>query len=253
MTERRDMLLDLLSIAVQSKLVSHTTMLALPSWMEQIDPNLRPVQFPSRRQRLFDVWPDDRTISSEDVETFAAAGRGWLQFFANVPPNIRLAVDRLVSSYGPAATQFGFTEPIIDVSIALEAMYGPFADGRITKKLSKRAGWLLGGPNTGRRAKIEREMRLFYGVRSDIVHGTEVMQYRKRRLKVYLHKGRTLARETLLTILNNGPDRRHGQRLERSGVRENQESDRETVMQISTYSRLRKSNMCSSSPSGSSG
>ena len=205
MIEGRDMLLDLLSIAVESRLVSHKTVLALPSWMEQINPGLRTGHSTLKGHRPFDVWPDDRTISGEDVETFAAAGRGWLQFFENTPPNIRLAVDRLVSSYGPAATQFGFTEPIIDASIALEAMYGPFADGGITKKLSERAGWLLEGPNTRRRAEVEREMRCFYGVRSDIVHGRKAMPYHERILKDHLDKGRTLARETLLTILNNGP------------------------------------------------
>lgn len=205
MIEGRDMLLDLLSIAVESRLVSHKTVLALPSWMEQISPSLGTGHSTPKGHRPFDVWPDDRTVSSQDVETFAAAGRGWLQFFANAPPNIRLAVDRLVSSYGPAATQFGFTQPIIDVSIALEAMYGPFANKSITRKLRQRAGWLLGGPNTRRRAKIEREMCLFYKMRSKIVHGTEAVPYHERKLKVYLHKGRTLARETLLTMLNNGP------------------------------------------------
>lgn len=205
MIKERDILLDLLSIIVESKLVSHTTILALPSWMKQINVNLRTGHSAPRGRRLFDVWPDDRTLSSQDVDTFVAATQGWLRFFVNTPPNIQLAVDRLVSSYGPAATSFGFAEPIIDVSIALEAMYGPFDNRSVTNKLSRRAGWFLGGSNTRRRAKLEREMRLFYKVRSKIVHGTEAMPYHERKLKVYLHKGRTLARETLLTMLNNGP------------------------------------------------
>ena len=205
MFEERIMLLQLLSIAVESKLVSHTVIVALPSWMKQIDANLRTGNSGGSDHRLFDVWPSDRTISSEDVDTFVAAARGWLRFFLKAPPKIQLAVDRLVSSYGPAATQFGFAEPIIDVSIALEAMYGPFDNRSITSKLSRRAGWLLAGPNTGKRRKIEREMRLFYGMRSKIVHGMEAMPYHERILKVYLHKGRTLARETLLTMLKNGP------------------------------------------------
>lgn len=205
MFEEREFLLQLLSIAVESKLVSHTVIVALPSWMKQIDPNLRTGNSGGSGRRLFDVWPRDRTLSREHAETFVAAARGWLQFFPNAPPKIQLAVDRLVSSYGPAATPFGFAEPIIDVSIALESMYGPFDNRSVTTKLSRRAGWLLGGSSPSRRRKIEREMRLFYGMRSKIVHGMEALPYHERKLKVYLHKGRTLARETLLTILNNGP------------------------------------------------
>ena len=48
-------------------------------------------------------------------------------------------------------------------------------------------------------------MRLFYEIRSKIVHGTEPLQYHERKLKAYQHKGRTLARETLLAMLDRGP------------------------------------------------
>ena len=67
-----------------------------------------------------------------------AAAKGWLRFYRRTPPSMRLAVDRLVS-YGPAATEFGFAEPIVDVSIALESLYGPF-NRSITRKFSERAG-----------------------------------------------------------------------------------------------------------------
>ena len=203
MIEEGRTLLQLLSIVVGSKLVSHTVVIALPRWMRQIDPNLHNEQIGGKR--LFDVWPEDTTLSAQDVRTFVAAARGWLRLGPGTPPKIRLAVDRLVSSYGPAATAFGFAEPVVDVSIALESLYGPFGGRSITRKLSKRAGWLLGGADAGRRRKIEREMRLFYGVRSKIVHGAQPLQYHERKLKVYLHKGRTLARETLLAMLDRGP------------------------------------------------
>lgn len=203
MVEGRDMLLRLLSIVVESKLVSHTAIVALPRWMRQISPNLRDARNSGRR--LFDVWRRDRTLAAEDVRAFAAAARGWLRFGGGAPPKIRLAVDRLVSSYGPAAKGFGFAEPIVDASIALESLYGPFGGRSITRKLAQRAAWLLGGTDRGRRRKIERELRLFYGVRSKIVHGAEPLEYHERRLKAYLHKGRTLARETLLAMLDRGP------------------------------------------------
>ena len=202
--EGRNMLLQLLSVVVGSKLVSHTAVVALPQSMRQIDPNLRNRQS-GVVQRLFDVWPPDTTLSAGHARTFVAAAKGWLRFYRRTPPRIRLAVDRLVSSYGPAAKEFGFAEPIVDVSIALESLYGPFNRKKITRKLSERAAWLLGGSDERRRAKIEREMRLFYEIRSTIVHGTEPLQYHERKLNAYLHKGRTLARETLLAMLDRGP------------------------------------------------
>lgn len=195
-------LLQLLSIVVGSKLVSHTVVIALPRWMQQIVPNLHNEWRWSRQ--LFDLWPEDATLSAQDVSAFAAAARGWLRLGPGTPPKIRLALDRLVSSYGPAPAPFGFAGPIVDVSIALESLYGPFGSRSITRKLTKRAGWLLGGTDAGRRRKIEREMWLFYRTRSKIVHGTEPLQYHERKLKVYLHKGRTLARETLLAMLDRG-------------------------------------------------
>ena len=200
--EGRKTVLQLLSIAVGSKLVSHTVIVALPRWMRQIDPNLRNQQDSGRG--MFDVRPKDRTPSAEDVRAFAAAARGWLRLGGRAPPKIRLAMDRLVSSYGPAAKGFGFAEPIVDASIALESLYGPFGGRSITRKLAQRAAWLLGGSDPGRRRKIERELRLFYGVRSKIVHGAEPLEYHERRLKAYLHKGRTVARETLLAMLDRG-------------------------------------------------
>ena len=57
--EERETLLHLLSIAVRSKLVSHTFIDALPRWMTQLDPNLRTAS-PGAGRGVFDVWPKDQ-------------------------------------------------------------------------------------------------------------------------------------------------------------------------------------------------
>ena len=54
--EEGEALLHLLSIAVGSKLVSHSTITVVPPWMKQLNPNLR-TQPPSGHVGVFDIWP----------------------------------------------------------------------------------------------------------------------------------------------------------------------------------------------------
>ena len=79
--EERDALVQLLSIAVRSKLVSHTVFNALPPWMAQLDPNFR-TESPGGRRGVFDVWPEDCTPSAHDIDAYIDALRGWLSFYA---------------------------------------------------------------------------------------------------------------------------------------------------------------------------
>ena len=79
--EEREILFKLLSIAVRSKLVSHTVINAVPPWMIQLDPNLR-TESPGGGWGVFDVWPKDRVPSAPDLNAFAAAACGWLTFCA---------------------------------------------------------------------------------------------------------------------------------------------------------------------------
>ena len=95
---------------------------------------------------------------------------------------------------------------LIDAGIALEAMYGPFDRGEITRKISQRAGWLLGRSASEGRA-ISKDMKSFYATRSKVVHGTasKDRQKRERELSDALASGRELARRTLLGLLACGP------------------------------------------------
>ena len=200
--EERDALVRLLSVAVRSKLVSHTEFTAVPPWMSQLDPNLR-TGTPGGQRGVFDVWPEDSTPSANDVNEYIEASRGWLSFYAGKGVhNMDLAVQRTAASYGIAGGGFGLEDRVIDASVALEAMYGPFGTGEITHKISLRAAWLLGDSPTERH-RIFRDMKSFYKVRSKVVHGRASGDDHKRQQELAraLPIGRELARRTLLALL----------------------------------------------------
>ena len=204
--EEREELLQLLSIAVRSKLVSHTVIDAVPPWMTLIDPNLR-TGSPGGGRGVFDVWPEDRAPPIRDLDAFVAAARGWLASCAGKGDrSTELAVRRTAASFGIAGGRFGVEDRLIDASIALEAMYGPFDSGEITRKISLRAAWLLGESVAEGRA-ISKEMKSFYATRSKVVHGTVSKDRRKRERELAgaLASGRELARRTLFALLARAP------------------------------------------------
>ena len=137
---------------MQSKLVSYTVINAVPPWMTLLNPNLR-TGSPGGDRGAFDVWPEDQAPSMRDLDSFAAAARGWLTFCAmKGDRSTELAVRRTAACFGIAGVRFGVEDRLIDVGIALEAMYGPFGCGAITRKTSSRAAWLL-GESSGRRLR----------------------------------------------------------------------------------------------------
>ena len=203
--EEREILLHLLSIAVRSKLVSHTVIDAVPPWMTQLDPNLRTRQSGGGRG-VFDVWPEDRVPSMEDLDAFTAAARGWLTYWAGRGDrSTELAIRRTAASFGIAGGRFGVEDRLIDASIALEAMYGPF-DSSITQKISSRATCLLGEFDAEGRS-TSKKVKSFYKARSKVVHGTVSKDRRKREreLASALESGQELARRTLFALLARGP------------------------------------------------
>ncbi|MYN63778.1 MAG: hypothetical protein F4X11_01915 [Acidobacteria bacterium] len=203
----REILLHLLSIAVRSKLVSHTTITAVPPWMKQLNPNLR-TQPPSGHIGVFDIWPDNLKPSVPDIRAFAAAARGWLSFCAGKGDrSTELAIRRTAASLGIAGGRFGMEDRLLDASVALEAMYGPFASNdKITRKISLRAAWLLGQAED-EAPPISKEMKAFYRTRSKVVHGTVSRDPRKREKELTgaLASGRDLARRSLFALLDRGP------------------------------------------------
>lgn len=203
--EEREVLVKLLSIAVRSKLVSHTVINAVPPWMTQLDPNLR-TGSPGSGWGVFDVWPKDRVPSVADLDAFAAAARGWLTFCAGKgDSSTELAIRRTAASFGITGGRFGVEDRLIDAGIALEALYGPCKID-ITRKISSRAAWLLGESAAESRA-ISKDMKSFYTTRSKVVHGTVSKDHlkRERELADALASGRELARGALFSLLARGP------------------------------------------------
>ena len=203
--EERETLVHLLSIAIGSKLVSHTFFDALPAWMTQINPNLRTASA-GGGAGVFDVWPRDRAPATRDLDAFVAAARGWLTHCAGKGDrSTELAIRRTAAAFGIAGGRFGVEDRLIDAGIALEAMYGPF-DGDITQKISSRAASLLGEFDAEGRSTA-KEVKSFYKTRSKVVHGTvgKNRGRRERELAKALASGRELARRTLFALLARGP------------------------------------------------
>lgn len=94
---------------------------------------------------------------------------------------------------------------ILDAGVALEALYGPFDDD-ITRKISRRAAWLLSESKSLCNATL-KQMKSFYRTRSKIVHGTASKNHQKRERELIgaLDSGRELARRTLFALLDHGP------------------------------------------------
>ncbi len=206
MFDERDTLLHLLSIAVRSKLVSHTAFTVVPLWMKQLNPNLR-TDSAGSQIGVFDIWPEDLKPSVPDLREFTAAARGWVAFCAGKGDrSTELAIRRAASSLGIAGGRFGAEDRLIDASVALEAIYGPFDDGEIRRKIGGRAAWLLGQSDDDRRA-VSKAMKSFYRTRSKVVHGTVSKHPRKREKELddALASGQGLARRSLFALLDRGP------------------------------------------------
>ena len=200
MFRERSLLIDLLSVVVGSRLVFHTVFVELPDWIRQIEPSLVQPDYGSSAS-LFDVWPKDRELNDGDAETFASMARGWIAY-RRKRHSIDLAVRRVASSLSPPLGKFGMEDRLIDVSVAMEAMYGPLKTGKIGRKLKSRASCLLAQGED--RADIEETVGHFYKTRSDIVHGDEPPP--RDELESTLDKTRELARRSLAALLpRDGP------------------------------------------------
>lgn len=201
MFHEREMLTKILSVVMETKLVSHTVIIHLPTWMRSLDPNFG-FDRTNSGARLSDVWPQDRPATTSHVETYISVAKGWLANYSKTNPfKLDLAIDRVFASYRSVSGDFGFADPIVDVSIALEAMYGPFKANTIAKSLSKRAGWVLAGTK-GSRRKIAKVVKSFYeNSRSNVIHAVSQLAYHEKELSDELEAGRNVARESLLAML----------------------------------------------------
>ena len=188
-------LVDLLSIAARTRLLSRTRYVQFPAWIREIDPNLAHCHRTSDGY-VSDVWPKGRELSQSDVDAFAAISRNWYTQ-AQPPDALKLPIRRLAASFSRPGGPFWQEDRILDIAIALEIFY----DGKQGHELSKRAARLFGA-DAKEQIQAYDQARRFYRVRSRIVH-TEKPAPARDSLYVELEAGQDLAYRSLSRLLEH--------------------------------------------------
>ena len=196
-------LVDLLSIATRSPLISHTSFVRVAKWIEEIDPNFA-CSFRNPSAYLSNAAPKEHPFSQHDAATFATLANRWCTYRGKRDV-IDIAIRRLAASFARVGGPFSVEDCILDVSIALEIMYGPIKH-KLTHQLATRAKRLL-GQDTDQRGWISDRVKSFYEVRSAIVHGNKKIKGGQRAIDKALEDGRDLACLTLAELLSRGPVR----------------------------------------------
>ena len=196
-------LIDLLSIATRTPLVSHTSFVRVAKWIAEIDPNFA-CSFRNSSAYLSDAAPKEHPFSPHDATAFAALASRWCTYRGRRDV-IDLAIRRLAASFARVGGSFSAEDRILDVSIALEVMYGPIKQN-LTYQLASRAKRLL-GQGTNKRGWISNRVKSFYEVRSAIVHGKKKIKGGQLAIDKALEDGRDLACLTLAELLSRGPVR----------------------------------------------
>ena len=181
-------LVDLLSIVTKSPLVSHASFVRVAQWIEELDPNFA-FGFRSSPAYLPAASPKDHPFSQQDAAAFAALASRWCTYRGQRDV-IDIAIRRLAASFARAGGPFSAEDRILDVSIALEIMYGPIKQ-KLAQQLAARAKRLL-GQDPDQRAWISNTVKSFYVVRSAIVHGKKKIKGGRAAIDKALEDGRDL-------------------------------------------------------------
>ena len=188
-------LVDVLSIAVQAPLLSHTRYVRLPKWIQEIERNFaHGIQ--DSGGFVSDAWPSGkgRELSKTGAEAFVALAHDWYTE-PEKPRAWALAMRRLAGSLSRLGGRFGEEDRILDIAITLEICYG----GKTGHELAKRAARLLGAGAT-EQIRTYDQARQFYRVRSRIVHTEEPVPARGS-LYRELEAGQDLACRSLRSLL----------------------------------------------------
>ena len=122
---------------------------------------------------------------------------------SKVRKHLFIPIDRWIKSHTPQRD----TDKLIDLVIALEALYVTRKDG-IVNQLCHRASWYL-GKNAGHRETLEEELKAIYDYRSDVVHSREPGNAVKIGANTHsvsdlVYKAQCDCRESILKIINAG-------------------------------------------------
>ncbi len=194
-----EVVLNLLSVAVQSPLAIRAEYIGVDRWLEKIDRNFANGWI-SGGGHPYDGWWNEKHMSEEERALFIDLIRGWQEYKGDSDA-LSLAVQRLAASYNRPGMP-GVMDMILDYATTLEIMYG--LDGpELTYKLATRAGYFL-GDDAEARETVFGNVRSFYGVRSDIVHGRKGVNKRDgagEETWKAVENGKDLARRTLFKLL----------------------------------------------------
>ena len=196
-------LVDLLSISTRSPLISPTSFVRVAQWIEELDPNFV-FGFRNSSAYLSAASPKERQFCQRDAATFATLASHWC-IYRGQRDVIDLAIRRLAASFARVGGPFSTEDRILDVSIALEIMYGPIKQ-KLAQELSARAKRLL-GQAPDQRDWISNTVKSFYGVRSAIVHGKKKIKGGRCAIDKALEDGCDLACLTLAELLSREPVR----------------------------------------------
>ena len=116
-------LVDLLSIATRTPLISPTSFVRVAKWIEELDPSFA-CSFRNSSASLSDASPKEHPFSQQDAAAFASLASRWCTYRGQRDV-IDLAIRRLAASFARVGGPFSAEDRILDVSIALEIMYGP--------------------------------------------------------------------------------------------------------------------------------
>ena len=105
-------------------------------------------------------------LDDETMVRFSAFFADYWDALDGRDPSVKLALSRFSSSYDRAE----LSDRLLDLVIALEALFSDGDSGSVTFKIATRcAGWLY--PPGEHRLSLFRFVKDVYGLRSDVVHG----------------------------------------------------------------------------------
>ncbi len=130
----------------------------------------------------------------QSIELFKQTDQGRFQRY--VP-----AISRLAEALA-RDNRHASEDKILDVAIALERMY-ELDRWKITRKLSTRSSWFLGG-DPEERVRVMESVEEFYDLRSEIVHGNTPRPSPERYRNAF-DTGFDIAARTLFKLLKEGP------------------------------------------------
>ena len=111
---------------------------------------------------------------------------------------LNVSIHRWTKSKGASSTQ----NRLIELRIALEALYLKDAGGEISYRIATRGAWHLGESGEERRA-IFSVLRNVYGLASKVVHAREIKETQEEQDKI-LEDGQNSCRKGILKVLKQG-------------------------------------------------